>query len=121
MIDSPMRRSGFQAVRLVVGRHIHNSYLHALVQTGFIGAVPFIAGLVFAWILLLRGFQNLSNTTGLERATLIQVASVLVFLSIRTLVESTGAFFGVDWLILAPILVYLHVINQGQRASTQQA
>ena len=35
------------------------------------------------------------------------MVGVLAFFSVRSLFESSGAFFGVDWLLLAPLFVYL--------------
>ena len=36
---------------------------------------------------------------------------LLMFLSLRTIPESTGAFFGVDLLLLTPILLYLYIVS----------
>jgi Zn-dependent protease with chaperone function len=49
----------------------------------------------------------------------IQVAGVMVFLFLRSLFESTGAFFGVDWIILAPLLMYLQIVNRSFRRARE--
>jgi O-antigen ligase len=102
---------GFQADRFLLGTHMHNSYMHALLQTGLLGTVPFVAALLFGWLLLVKALLNLSRFSGVDKHLTIQTAGMLVFFSVRTLTESTGAFFGIDWLLLAPLLLYLTSVN----------
>ena len=33
----------------------------------------------------------------------------------RSFPESTGAFFGIDWLVLALVMLYLQVVNYGNQ------
>ena len=110
--EQPVLGYGFHADRLILGTHMHNTFMHALVQTGLIGTVPFVIGLLFAWMLLLKALWNRAVLSQVHKHLLIQVAGVLVFFSFRAIPESTGAFFGVDWLVLAPILLYLQIVNQ---------
>lgn len=112
---APAFGSGFHADRRLLGTHIHNSFLHALVQTGSIGATMFVAALGLGWVLLLIAVKNRGYLTVAHQGLVVQSTGVLTFLSIRTLTESTGAFFGVDWLILAPLLLYLQVVATRQR------
>ena len=111
--ESPLLGYGFHADRLLLGTHAHNSLVHSLLQTGVVGTIPFAAGMFLAWALLIRGGINLSRFSQDHRPLFIQVAGMLAFLSIRSITESTGAFFGVDWLLLGPILLYLQVLNSG--------
>ena len=37
--------------------------------------------------------------------------ALLAFLSVRSIPESSGAFFGVDWLLLALVFIYLQVAS----------
>lgn len=103
---------GFNADRLALGGHMHNSYLHALVQTGVLGTIPFVIALLYAWALLWRLSLNLDRIPLAQKHLVIQVAGILAFLSFRTIFESTGAFFGVDWLFLAPVFLYLQVVSR---------
>ena len=82
--------------------------------------IPFSAALVFGFILLVRVLRKLANIPIAHKNLVIQATGILVFLSIRSVTESTGAFFGVDWLILAPLLLYLQVVNHvhGQAKGT---
>ena len=109
--QSPVLGSGFHADRLIMGQHVHNSYIHSLVQTGVVGGIPFMAALGFTIILLVRVLRNLSRVPTVHRHLVIQTSGVLATLMLRTIFESTGAFYGVDWLILAPSMLYLQVIN----------
>jgi len=116
--ESPLLGYGFHADRFLLGTHAHNSLVHSLLQTGVVGTIPFVAGLLLAWALLMRTGLNLVRFSQDHKTLFIQVAGVLAFLSIRSITESTGAFFGVDWLLLGPILLYLQVVNSSL-ASTE--
>jgi len=109
--SSPAIGFGFHADRLLLGTHMHNSVLHSLLQAGIIGAIPFVAAVIFAWVLFFRIVRKPSQLSGDHKHLVIQCGGVLAFLTMRSLPESTGAFFGVDWLILALILFYLQVVN----------
>ena len=109
--ESPIIGYGFHADRLLLGTHMHNAVLHASIQTGLLGTIPFIVALLFGWILLFKGLRNRVQLPVAHQLLLIQTGGILAFLSMRALPESTGAFFGPDWLILGPVLLYLQVIN----------
>jgi O-antigen ligase len=112
---------GFQADRLLLGTHMYNALLRAFIQTGLVGTVPFVAALIWAWVLQIKAFRNRAQLPVAQRHLVIQVAGVLAFLSLRAIPESTGAFFGVDWLLLAPLLLYLQVVNQSRYKSLRAA
>jgi len=112
--DSPVLGYGFHADRLLLGTHAHNSFVHSLMQTGVLGTIPFVVGLILAWVLLLRAGLNLYRFSQNNKALFIQATGVLVFLSVRSVYESTGAFFGVDWLLLGPLLIYLQAVNSSR-------
>ena len=109
-LESPLIGWGFHADRIfLAGQHAHNAILHALIQTGIIGTVPFLIAFVWAWVIL---FKLLKNPYLTEKPFLIEIAGVMAFFMIRSITESTGAFFGVDWLIFAPLLAYIQNLNQ---------
>ena len=110
--DSPLLGHGFHADRLLLGTHMHNSFLHAMIQTGGIGATSFIGAFLFGWILLVRALRNLGRLPLRHKHLVIQSAGVFLFLTLRTIPESGGAFFGVDLLLLGPILLYLGLVNR---------
>lgn len=111
---------GFHGDRLVLGTHIHNSFMHAMIQTGLIGTLSFIAAMVYGWILMLKIVFALGRIPAVQKQLVIQTAGILVFLSIRAIFESTGAFFSVDWLLLAPLLLYLQIVDSN-RHRTEEA
>ena len=115
--SSPLIGYGFHADRLLLGTHMHNSILHSLIQAGFVGAIPFVGAVVFAWFLFFRLVSRLTRLPGSHRYLVVQCGGVLAFLTMRSLPESTGAFFGVDWLILAVVLFYLQVVNYDQKST----
>ena len=108
---SPVIGYGFHADRLLLGTHMHNSVMHAMLQTGVLGTVPFVLAIILAWILVLRLVLRLSSISASDKHLVIQCAGVLAFLTMRSFPESTAAFFGVDWLILAVILFYVQIAN----------
>lgn len=111
-LSSPLVGYGFHADRIFLeGQHAHNAILHALVQTGLIGTVLFILAFIWAWIILLRLFKKPSIQKS-EKPFLIAVAGVLAYLTVRTITESTGAFFGTEWFVFATILAYLTILDK---------
>ena len=114
--DSPIIGFGFHADRLLLSTHMHNSILHATLQTGLLGGIPFVAAMILAWALFIRMLRRLALLSGSHKHLVIQCGGVLAFLTMRSFPESTGAFFGVDWLILAPILFYLQLLNGGHQS-----
>jgi len=116
--DRPLLGYGFHADRLVLREHMHNTYLHGVLQTGLIGALPLIIGLVLTWILFLKAVLKLSRLTVAHRHSVILVGGVLALFSVRTIPESTGALFGVDWLLLAPLLLYLELLTRNETTGT---
>jgi len=109
-LKSPLIGWGFHADRIFLeGQHAHNAILHALIQTGIIGTIPFVLAFILGWIILFKFLKNPSLT---EKPFLIEIAGVMAFFMVRSITESTGAFFGADWLLLAPLVAYLQQLNQ---------
>ena len=75
------------------------------------GAIPFLGAILFTWFLLIRVTRKLNHLPATHKHLVIQSGAVLAFLTMRALPESTGAFFGVDWLLLGPILLYFQVVH----------
>lgn len=118
---SPLIGYGFHADRIILNKHMHNSLMQALIQTGIVGTAAFVAAMVYAWVLLVNLLRNLGRLPPTHKHAVIQSGAVLAFLSVRSFPESTGAFFGVDWLILAPILFYVHVMQRSLATSESSA
>ena len=119
--QSPVLGYGFHGDRLVLGTHMHNAYLHALFQTGVIGIMPFIGALLLGWVLFYRAVRNLPYLPQVHKHLVIQTAGILALFSVRSIPESTGAFYGIDWILLAPLLLYLQLVNQSRTPGNQTA
>lgn len=106
-LDSPLIGNGFHADRIVLGQHVHNSVLHALVQAGILGALPFVVALMGSWLFLLRIYQVPRE----ERVIAIpsEIPALLTFLTVDSVTESTYAFFGSVWLVYAPLFAYVQL------------
>lgn len=111
---SPFLGYGFHADRILLGTHMHNAFMHALIQAGLVGAILLMAALLLAWVFLAKLLRHLASLPIADKLLVIQTAGVLAFLSFRTVVESTGAFFGVDWLLLGPLFLYVHVLHRSR-------
>ena len=107
---------GFNSDRLLLGTQMHNSVMQALLQAGFLGAIPFVGSVILAWAFFFRVFWRLSRLTCGQIGLVIQCGGILAFLTARSFPESTGAFFGVDWLLLALVFMYLQMVNYGRRS-----
>jgi len=119
-LTSPLLGYGFYAdiIFEIAGRHVHNALLHALLQTGLMGTIPFVLAFAGAWIILFRLLKRPSILRP-EKSLLIEIAGVLTYLTVRTITESTGAFFGSELFILAPIFAYITILNQRKSSLNQ--
>ena len=115
--SSPIIGNGFHADRLVLDTHMHNGFVHSLVQTGILGTIAYLGAGLYGWVLLYRVSRHLVGLSLAHKHLVIQSGAVLAFLTMRAFPESTAAFFGVDWLLLAPVLIYLYLVDSRSFAS----
>jgi len=111
--ESPIFGWGFHADRIMLEfQHMHNSYFQALVQSGMVGTIFFTGAIAGIWVLVFKYklFKKARRLRGPDQALLIECLLFLAFLTARSLFESTGAFYGVDLLILVPIMGYLQLV-----------
>jgi len=104
---SPFLGWGFDADRMLLeGEQMHNSYLHALIQSGILGAVCFFAAFGALWLLVLRSglLETVRRRRGPDRLILMESILIMGFLTSRGFFESTAAFFGVDLLLVIPAM-----------------
>jgi O-antigen ligase len=105
-LQSPVVGLGFQADRYFLdGQHAHDSLLHALVQSGILGTIPFLLAFFLAAFMLWKLSQSSTIPTA-QKVVLVEVAGVFIFLLIRGITESL-AFFSADILFMAPLLAYI--------------
>jgi len=120
--DSPLIGFGFHGDRLMTNWWaVHNAWLHALLQSGLLGTLCFAGGFITAWLLLFRALRLLPVLPAEQKIVLTESAGVLGFFTLRTVSESSGAYFGVDWLLLAPVFAYLQILTQQYRLGEARA
>jgi len=109
---SPFLGWGFHADRILLqSEHMHNSYLHAMIQSGLFGAIFFLAAISGIWYLIFRTqlLKRVRMTHGSEQTELMESILILGFLTERSFFESTAAFYGVDLLLLVPAITYIYL------------
>ncbi|MCX6562152.1 MAG: O-antigen ligase family protein [Candidatus Aminicenantes bacterium] len=108
--QSPFLGWGFDADRIMMNQeHIHNSYIHASIQVGIIGALLFFAALVSIWLLVLktRLLEHTRDIKGEDQTVLMESILIVAFLTSRSFFESTAAFYGVDLLLIVPAMAFI--------------
>lgn len=110
--QSPIFGWGFHADRLLLNaEHMHNSYLHAAIHSGIVGALFFLAGIISIWVIMSKtGFlRKLKSITGPDKPFLLESVLLLGYFTARSVFESTAAFYGVDLLVFLPAVAYILV------------
>jgi len=117
---SPFLGWGFYADRILLNNeHMHNSYLHAALHTGLIGAFFFAATFVSLWVLIIKSriIFRARDVQGPDRPFLFEALLIIGFLTARGFFESTGAFYGVDLLLLVPAAAYVGLMSRSELRS----
>jgi O-antigen ligase len=118
--DSPWVGFGFQADRYLLHAHMHDAFIHVLIQSGLLGGGAILLGIVIAWFYLIKYFF-------LEQPpdkSLIppEIPAVFLFVTISSVTESTFAYFSAAWLLSAPIVAYVVALHlRMQRISAEAA
>jgi len=112
IVEWPVFGYGFQADRYLGVGHIHNTYLYVLLTAGFVGFVPFVVGLGWAWLAALRAQQRRLPPRLGQQAVFAQTVGILAFFTMRSIPEVCGAFFMVDLMVMAPAIAYLGLLHQ---------
>ena len=113
--DSPFLGWGFHADRIMLqSEHMHNSYLHAMIQTGLVGALFFLAAFLSLWFVVVRS-RLLSRVKAMPRtdqAIVMESIVIVGYMTARSLFESTAAFYGVDLLLVVPAMAFIILAGQ---------
>lgn len=118
--QSPWWGYGFQADRLYLGgEHMHNVVFQALVQSGVIGTVALMLALLIVWAVVLKVY--VLRPPANAALLLSEVPGVLLFFTVSSFTESTFAYFSAAWLMAAPLLAYIEVLNWQSRAARARA
>ncbi len=109
--QSPFLGWGFHSDRIMLdSQHIHNSYLHATIQSGILGLLFFVAAVASIWILFFKTniFKKIRYYEGEDKPLVMGSVLLIGFFSARSLFESTAAFYGVDLLLFLPAIQYIY-------------
>jgi len=113
---SPWWGFGFQADRFYLwGMHMHDAFLHALVQSGILGGGALFIALLIVWFLTIKHFfiRPPRNTALIPP----EVPGVLTFITVSSVTESTFAYYSAAWLLSAPIFAYVTALDWHVRRS----
>ncbi len=107
---SPWVGFGFQADRYYLQMHMHNGFLHVLIQSGFLGGGAILIGLAIVWYFLIQDFFLRQPTD----KSLIppEIPAVFLFMTISSVAESTFAYYSAAWLLSAPIVAYAIALHR---------
>jgi len=108
--SNPLIGYGFEADRWMIGEHVHNTYMYALVAGGIPGLGLFVGGLVWAWALFVKLLRHPGLADSGQKLTLIQVGGVLAFFTLRSIPEVCGSNYAVDYMVMLPAILYVHVL-----------
>jgi O-antigen ligase len=116
---SPWMGFGFQADRYFLAQHMHNAFLHVLIQSGLLGGLAILMGLAIVWYYMIRYFFVRQP----RDKSLIppEIPAVFLFVTISSLTESTFAYFSAAWLLSAPIVAYVMALHRYMRRITAKA
>jgi len=107
---SPWVGLGFQADRyLLQGQHMHNAFMHALFQSGFLGGGGVIIGVLITWGFMINYF--FLNQPSDRSLIPPEIPAIFLFVTISSLTESTFAYFSAAWLLSAPIVPYVMALH----------
>jgi O-antigen ligase len=119
-LKSPWWGFGFQADRYYLeGQHMHDAFLHALVQSGVLGAGALFLALVVVWVLTIKHFILWQPADKLLISS--EIPGVLMFITLSSATESTFAYYSAAWLLSAPIFAYVLALNKQLQRSRRMA
>ncbi len=107
--SSPWVGLGFQADRYTVGQHMHNAFLHVLIQAGLLGGLAMLLSVGITWYYILKYF--ILRRPADKSLIPLEIPAVFMFVTISSFMESTFAYFSATWLLSAPIVAYVLALH----------
>jgi O-antigen ligase len=106
--QSPWAGLGFWADRYFLnGQNMQNTFLHALIQSGFLGVIPFVIALVWVWIGVLRFYST--KPAGEASSLPGELLGVMTFFTVYSVTEITYSFYSVGWMAMAPLFAHVQL------------
>ena len=112
IMEAPIIGRGFQADRAIIQEHIHDTYLYVLMTAGFTGGVVFVIGFIWSWLLFFLALKKSGSFDPKHKLFLIQAGGILAFFTVRGITEVSGPLFGVDFMVMLPIMTYLGALGE---------
>jgi O-antigen ligase len=109
--DAPILGRGQRADRLIIGTHVHNSYIQAFMNAGILGGIPYVASWIAGWALFFHLLKRRLLLLPEDRTALLEAGTVMMFFTVRSYPETTTASFAVDLLVMAAVYVYLETLT----------
>jgi O-antigen ligase len=106
--QSPWVGLGFWADRYFLhGANMHNTLLQALLQSGYLGMVPFAIALVWTWMGILRFYSN--KPAGEASSVPGELLAVMTFFTVYSITEISYSFYSVGWMAMAPLFAHVQL------------
>ena len=118
---APLFGRGQWADRLIIGEHVHNSYLQALLNAGVLGGVPYFFSWTAGWILFFKLQRRRTRLSQQDALCVLEAGTVMMFFTVRAIPETTTASFAVDLLVMVAIYVYLEVLTLSTARSLRRS
>lgn len=119
--DAPIFGRGQWADRMIIGEHVHNSFLQAMLNGGAIGALPYFASWIAGWLLFVKLNKRRARLAPEDRRLLLECGTVMMFFTVRAIPETTTASYAVDLLVMAAVYVYMETMWSVVKASRRRA
>lgn len=113
--QSPWTGLGFWADRYFLNyQNMQNTLLDALIQSGFLGVIPFVIAIVWVWIGVLRFYST--KPAGEASSLPGELLGVITFFTVYSITEITYSFYSVGWIAMAPLFAHVQLrAYQGAR------
>ncbi len=106
--QSPWVGLGFWADRYFLnGQNMQNTLLHALIQSGYVGGVPFVIATVWVWMGVLRFYST--KPAGETSSLPGELLGVMTFFTVYSVTEITYSFYSVGWMAMAPLFAHVQL------------
>jgi O-antigen ligase len=117
--QSPWVGLGFWGDRYFLnGQNMQSTLLDALIQSGFLGLIPFVIAIVWVWIGVLRFYST--KTTGETSSLPGELLGVMTFFTVYSVTEITYSFYSVGWMAMAPLFAHVQ-LRVYQNANKRQS
>ena len=106
--QSPWAGLGFWGDRYFINfQNMHNTLLDALIQSGFLGIIPFVIAIVWVWIGVLRFYST--KPAGEASSLPGELLGVMTFFTVYSVTEITYSFYSVGWMAMAPLFAHVQL------------